>query len=415
MKIIAPHPYAKPALLHVNISHENLHNFSPVRIQFPLHRPLQPIKLKPPQKKSNTKPIITSTSDILHLMDSLKLPIPSDIYTSLIKECTELGDPLKAIELHDHMRKSGIRLNITLRNRLLLMYVSCECSGHARQLFDEMLQRDFNSWAVMIAGCIENGEHSEAIDLFIKMLRDKGFENVGDNQMGFSVSGILVCVLKACICTMDFELGMQVHGWLWKMGYSRNVVLSSFLINFYGKLKCFEGAQSVFEQARSRNTVVWTSRIVNFCSDDNFDGVVSVFKEMGREGVVKNRYTFSTVLKACGKTRDIVFGRQVHANVMKLGLESDGFVQCALVDLYGKCGFLSDATKMFEIGKSKQNSACCNAMLKNFIQHGFCIEAIKILYDMKVARLIPCESVFNEVRLMCGSNVLENKMDGKCL
>lgn len=419
MEIVAPNPHAKAAL-HVNnmkTQFKNLNNFTPnpkIQIQLPLHRPEykppKSIRIKPATKKPNPKPVAT-TSDILYLMDRLKLPIPVDIYTSLIKECTELGDPLKAIELHEHMRRSGLRLSLPSINRLLLMYVSSGCFEHGRQLFDKMFSRDFNSWAVVIAGCVENGEHSEAIKLFIRMLHDKELENVGDNQMGFSVPGILMCILKACLCTTDVELGTQVHGWLWKMGYSRNAALSSFLINFYGKLKCFEGAQSVFEQVRCPNTVMWTTRIVNCCSEDNFEGVVDVFKEMGREGVRKNGYTFSTVLKACRRMGDIGCGRQVHANVMKLGLESDGFVQCALVDLYGKCGFLSDATRMFEIGRNKRNGACCNAMLTNYMQHGLCVEAIKILYEMKIAGFKPCESVFNEVRFVCGSRVPENNMD----
>ncbi|KAI3468524.1 hypothetical protein Pfo_025187 [Paulownia fortunei] len=406
MEIIVPNSHAQAALLHVNTSTPCIHlnTFtanSPIQIQLTLHRPEykppKPIRIKPAPKKPIPNP--------------LKLPIPLDIYTSLIKECTKLGDPFKAIELHEHMRRRGLRLSLPLLNRILLMYVSSGCFEHARQLFDQMFLRDFNSWAVVIAGCVENGEHSEAIELFMHMLREKEFENVGDNQMGFSVSGIVVCVLKACLCTKDFELGRQVHGWLWKMGYSRSVALSSSLVNFYGKLKCFEGAQSVFEQARCRNTVIWTSRIVNFCSDDNFEEVVSVFKEMGREGVRKNGYTFSTVLKACGRMGDIGCGRQVHANVMKLGLESNGFVQCALVDLYGKCGFLNDATRMFEFGRNKRTGASCNAMVTNYMQHGLCIEAIKILYEMKMAGFKPCESVFKEVRFVCGSRVPENNMD----
>lgn len=338
-------------------------------------------------------------------MDGLKLPVPIDIYTLLIKECTELGDPSKAIELQEHIGRGGISVNLPLVNRILLMNVSCGCFDYARQLFDEMSKRDFNSWAILIAGCVQNGEHDEAINLFIRMLHDKEFENAGADQMGFSVPGIVTCALKACECAMDVQLGRQIHGWLWKMGFSRNAALSSFLISFYGKLKHYDGAQTIFDQVLHPDTAVWTSRIVNCCSDDNFEGVVDVFKEMGREGVRKNEYTFSTVLKACRRTGAIVYGRQVHANALKLGLESDGFVQCALVDLYGKCGFVRDATRVFEIGRSKRNNACYNAMFTNYMQHGLFVEAMKTLYEMKNAGFKPRKSMLDEVRLACGSRV----------
>ncbi|KAL6549783.1 hypothetical protein OROMI_020271 [Orobanche minor] len=412
MDIIASDPYAKPAFhLHVKNTPDTTSAANPqIQIQWPLHRPEynppKPIRIKSVPKNPKTKPVTTTTtSDVLLLMDSLRLPIPADIYTSLVKECAKLGDPLKAIEIHQHVIKSGLRLSLHFLNRILLMYVSCGCLGHARQVFDQMLVRDFNSWAVVIAGCVENGEHHEAIKLFIKMLHEKGFENIGGGQMGLSVSGILVCVLKACLCTMDIELGVQVHGWLWKMGYSRSIALSSFLVNYYGKLKCFKGAERVFEQIPFRNTVLWTSRIVNYCNDENFEEVISVFKEMGKEGVRKNSYTFSTVLKACRRMEDIGCGRQVHANVIKVGLESDGYVQCALVDLYGKCGIINDAISVFEIGGSKRSRACFNAMVTNYILNGLCFEAVRVLHEMKVYGLEPCESVLDEVKLVCGSIV----------
>ncbi|KAH6820446.1 hypothetical protein C2S53_002604 [Perilla frutescens var. hirtella] len=411
MEMIA-HTNAAPLHLNnMNAQFKNVNNFSAnpkTQIQLPLHRPeyKQPLKTVRITKKPNPKPVAT-TSDILRLMDGLKLPIPIDIYTSLIKECTKSGDPLKAIELHEHIRRSRIRLSLPLMNRILLMYVSGGCLEHAHQVFDEMFVRDFNSWAILIAGCVENGEDDGAIELFIKMLRDKELENAGANEMGFSVPGILVCVLKACLNTMDFEVGRQVHGWLWKMGFSRNACLSSFLISFYGKMKHYEGAQSVFEQVCHPDTAVWTSRIVNCCSNDNFEGAANVFKEMGREGVRKNEYTFSTVIKACRRMGDIRYGRQVHANAMKLGLESHSFVQCALVDLYGKCGFVSDAARVFEIGPSKKNNACYNAMFTNYMQHGHFVEAIKTLYQMKIAGVRPRKSMFNQVRFACGETLLE--------
>ena len=38
-----------------------------------------------------------------------------------------------------------------------------------------------------------------------------------------------------------------------------------------------------------------------------------------------------------------VCGSQVHVDAIKLGLELDDFVQCGLIDMYGKCGIVDDA------------------------------------------------------------------------
>lgn len=424
MELTALHPKAptyhvntypkkqKNYIQHKNINLINHQSNPPTQIQQPLHRPksIPPkpvIEVKPQPTKSNPK-ITTTTSDILYLMDSLNLPISLDIYMSLIKECTKIGDPLKALELYLHMRKSGVCLNLTLANRLLLMFVCCGCFENANRLFDQMPVRNFNSWAVMIAGYVENGNHGEAIGLFIEMLCEEQFRDPYDDKIKFAVSGIFVCVLKACANTMDLELGMQIHGRLLKMGLSRNAMLTSFLINFYGKCKFSVGAEICFDRVYSRNTAVWTARIANFCHEDDYEGAVNIFREMGREGVRKNSYTFSSILKACGQMGDGGYcGRQVHANVIKVGAEFNNYVQCALIDVYGRCGFVKDATRAFEVSEDARTDACWNALLTTFIQHGFCIEAIKLLYQMKAAGFVPPQSLFNEVRSICGSRILE--------
>lgn len=387
MDIMIPHAKVKPVLLthmnkysKINTTFENPNNDSlipPAQVQLPLHRPRykppRPIKVKPPRKK--TKPV-TTPSDVLYLFDNLKLPVTPDIYSLLIKECTDLADPSKAIELHDHMRKSRIGVDLPLLNRILLMCMFSGCCERAYQLFDVMSVRDFNSWAVMIGGFVENGMHYEALDLFVRMLYDVKFENVCDDHARFSVSGILVCTLKACLAVRELDVGMQVHGWLWKMGFSEDVTLSSFLISFYGKFNHYKTAQNVFNQVRSRNTAVWTSIMDNCCKDNDFTGAITAFKEMGSCEIKKNSYTFSSVLKACGGIGDIECGRQVHACAMKLGLESNSFVQCALVDLYGNSGLFNDASRIFKCDKHEAKGECFNALVANYMRHTLCNEGI---------------------------------------
>ncbi|KZV31495.1 pentatricopeptide repeat-containing protein [Dorcoceras hygrometricum] len=396
--IVAPQ---SQAFHHLSDPVENFISKAPIHLSLnrPDYNPPPSIKIKSPPKKSNPKPI-TTTSDVLYLMDSLKLPLQLDIYASLVTECTKLRDPFKAVELHKHMRKGRIRLSLPLLNRILLMYVSCGCTENARQLFDQMFVRDFSTWAVMIAGFCEEGSYIESVSLFTKMLREQHFSDFCDRRMKFLVIGIVAFVLKACVGLMDLELGMQVHCWSCKMGYSKDAALSSSLINFYGKMKRFEVARNVFEHICSQNTAIWTSRVVNCSSDDDFEGAVFVFKEMGTSQVRKNSYTFSSVFKACGRMADLVCGQQVHADAIKLGLESDVYVLCALVDMYGRCGSLHDAYMAFDTGRDKRNGACYNVMVKNYVEHGYSLKAIKILDEMKEVGLEPCESLLNEVRFV---------------
>ncbi|KAF3646776.1 hypothetical protein BC332_00956 [Capsicum chinense] len=413
--------YPKPPLFHTNTTPRNSKKSLPIpthpisntslQFQLPLHKPHykihQPIKPQPKKTTNASSPSCT-ISDVLRLMDSLGIDIPVDTYVSLFKECTEFRDPLKAVELYNHICKSDVVPTLPLLNRLLLMLVSCGCFEHARQLFDKMRMRNSKSWAAMIAGCVENGEYEGALRLFMEMQSEVGnLCKCGD----VIDDGILVCVLKACVELMNLELGKQIHGWLLRLGNCESLALSSFLIKFYGEFGYLESADNVFDHVPRCNTVVWTARIGNLCKEEEFEGVLRIFREMVREGVKKNSFTFSSVLKACGKLSDAgCCGRQVHASSVKVGLDTDGYVQCSLIDMYGKYGLLRDALRVFNAREDKSNIACWNAMLMGFIQHGCGVEAMKLLYEMKEAGLQPHESLINEVLLVCGSSNIE-KMD----
>ncbi|CAK9152927.1 unnamed protein product [Ilex paraguariensis] len=171
-----------------------------------------------------------------------------------------------------------------------------------------------------------------------------------------------------------------------KAGYSNDLFLSSSLVIFYGKSGCLEGAHFVFGQLTLPN-IVRKSVLMK---------LLVCLRRWG--GVKMNSFTFSSVLKACRKlTDDGYYGRQVHAKAIKLGVNLKSYVQCGLVDMYGKFGLVRNARRVFEMNGVKKNAACWNAMLNAYIQHASCIEVVKVLYVMKGGGLEPRESLVNAV------------------
>ncbi|PIA30859.1 hypothetical protein AQUCO_05300002v1 [Aquilegia coerulea] len=343
-----------------------------------------------------------SVCDILRLMDSLHLSISLDVYAYLIKECTKLKDAESGSQVYFHMTRNGHQPTLLLANRLLLMYVSCGRLDSAHQLFDKMILKDSITWVTMIAGHFDNGEYVETLTLFKQMQEQCGL--LEESMWGL----IIDCVLRACIQTVDFGLGKQVHGLVLKMdkkifnkggGCSNDLFLGSLLISFYGKLGSIRSARCIFDKLELRDTVVWTNMIVVYSKEEHFKEVLETFKEMGRAGTKKNTFTLSSVIRACGRMGDEGSGKQVHCNAIKLGIESDQFVRCSLVDMYGKCGMVKDARRLFEMARGyekRTNDVCWNAMLTGYTQNGFYNEAIKFLYKMQSNGVQPPESLLNQ-------------------
>lgn len=353
------------------------------------------------KKKRKSVPITSpgcTTSDVLQLMDALCLPVPPDMYSSFIRECSSTAHSHGADDLHAHITQGGLQLPpLSLLNRLLLMHVSCNRLDVARHLFDGMPSKDFNSWATMIVAYLNSDDYQEAMDLFLKMLHHI--------SMFEFPAWIMVCLLKLCACTTNWDLGKQVHGCSLKLGYANNLFLASCLINLYGKSGCLESADMVFNQLAHHNFLTWMARLINHSREDLFFQVFRDFMEIGKSGIKKNTLMFSSVLKACARMHnDGRCGQQVHADAIKLGLDTDAYVQCGLVDMYGKSGLLRDAKKVFEMSSDRRNNACWNAMLGSYIRNESYLEAIKLIYEMKAAGLQLQQSLLDELRIACGSN-----------
>ncbi|KAL0354103.1 UNVERIFIED_CONTAM: Pentatricopeptide repeat-containing protein, partial [Sesamum angustifolium] len=65
-----------------------------------------------------------------------------------------------------------------------------------------------------------------------------------------------------------------------------------------------------------------------------FDSVVEMYSRMQQAFVSPDTFTFPHVLKACGSLLARRYGRAVHAQIFRHGLEEDVFVQNGLLSFY---------------------------------------------------------------------------------
>jgi len=118
--------------------------------------------------------------------------------------------------------------------------------------------------------------------------------------------------------------------------------------------------------------------------NDSFQESIEIYHSMRKEGLSPDSFTFPFLLKACARLLDSKLGIKLHGLVVKAGCESDAFVNTSLVSLYGKCGFIDNAFKVFDDIPEK-NVAAWTAIISGYIGVGKCREAIDMfrrLLDM---------------------------------
>lgn len=95
-------------------------------------------------------------------------PNPATI-VSVLPACANSVALEQGREIHAHVFGNGFESDLYAASALVDMYAKCGCVEEARQVFDDMPQRNAISWSAMIAGYAKNGYAEDALALFHQM------------------------------------------------------------------------------------------------------------------------------------------------------------------------------------------------------------------------------------------------------
>jgi pentatricopeptide repeat protein len=323
-------------------------------------------------------------------MKEVGVPQTSYTFTSVLKACTGLEGLEMGQQVHGVIVKSGLQLNVFEGSALVDMYVKCGNMEDARQVFDEISERNVVMYTALIAGYVQHGQGREALQLFEEMSEDR----VSANQFTFA------SVLNGCASEESLEQGKQVHAKLIIAEFEPDFFVVSALIDMYAKCGDLEDAHKVFDKINESNEVLWTALITGYAQHGLGKEALLLFEEMQWSGMKPNDFTFANVLRACASLAALARGRQAHAHLIKSGFEEKIFPGSTLVDMYAKCGSIEDAQEVFE-RMPKRNVVSWNAMITGCAQHGLGKEALKLFEKMQLAGTKPDVITFVGILSAC--------------
>ncbi|KAF9615411.1 hypothetical protein IFM89_023072 [Coptis chinensis] len=217
-------------------------------------------------------------------------------------------------------------------------------------------------------------------------------------------------LLQTCASKGLIKDGKLVHGNVLRSGLQPDSHLWVCLVNMYAKCGRFEWARYLLDKMPERDVVSWTALVAGFVSQGNGIEAVSLYCDMRRDGVLPNGFTFATVLKACSMCLVLELGKQMHGEVIKLGLLADVYVGSALVDLYAKCSETGLAENVL-FCMPEQNAVSWNALLNGYAQEGDGEEVLKLFNRMVESEMRFSKYTLSSVLKGCASS--GNAREGK--
>ena len=110
-----------------------------------------------------------------------------------------------------------------------------------------------------------------------------------------------------------------------------------------------------------RDILFWNELISELVTEGYNRDSIRLYCELRKDGVAPDERTLMTGLKACSGCLELDFGRELHADVVKFGLD----IGSALVDLYAKCGETKLADRVF-FNMPNKNVVSRNVLLDGY-------------------------------------------------
>eukprot|EP01018_Ginkgo_biloba_P036698 Gb_40436 [translate_table: standard] len=299
-------------------------------------------------------------------------------FASVLGLCASLEDRELGKQMHVHITKTGFESDVSVGNALATMYAKCRKIESAQNVFDKMAERNVVTWNVMIAGYANQGCNKTSLKMFWEMQQ----ACIKPTQLTF------VSVLSACASLLALEPGKQVHAYIIRTGFESHVPVGNSFVTMYAKCRCIENARHVFDKIPDRDLVSWNAMIAGYVQQDCGEEALNLFCQMQRVYVKPDQFTLASVLSGCASSETMEHGKQLHAQIIKIGFRFHVCVSNALVTMYAKCQSIENARLTFD-ELPERNMVSWNAMIAGYAQHGHAEEALELFYELQKSSMTP--------------------------
>ncbi|KAG2715369.1 hypothetical protein I3843_03G075700 [Carya illinoinensis] len=328
--------------------------------------------------------------DIFMMMGRMGMVFDETTFAVSLKVCSVMEDFVLGTQMHGNALRRGFDNDLVTGSALINMYAKCKKLDDSLSVFHEMPEKNWVSWSAVIAGCVQNDQFIESFELFKKM-----------QKAGVSVSqSIYASVFRSCAGLSAFRLGTQLHGHALKADLGSDVIVGTATLDMYAKCYSMLEARKLFNSLPTRTLQSYNAIIVGYVRSDKGFEALELFRLLQKCSLGFDEISISAALSACGVMKGNLEGLQLHGLAAKCSLRSNVCVANAMLDMYGKCGALFEARRVFD-EMLQRDAVSWNAIIVAHEQNENEEETLALFVSMLMSRMEPDEFTYGSVLKAC--------------
>lgn len=284
---------------------------------------------------------------------------------SVIKACSFIGALDQGKWVHSYLRSQRLDFDVVIGTALIDMYGKCGSLAKAREVFDEIMEKDVLAWTAMISALAMHGCGEEAFVLFGKMVS----QGLKPNHVTFG------SLLSACVHSGLVEKGR------WCFDLMKRVYLIEPQVQHFACMVDLLGRAGFFSEAEM------------------------LIRSMPME---PDSFVWGALLGACRMHGNVDLGERIAGYLMERDPLNHAFY-IVLCDIYAKVKRYEDVKMIWkfmkEMGIKKTSPGCSmidiDGQVREFSLKGIEEEILKeinwvlngISAALKSTRLLPFEAV----------------------
>ncbi|KAL9141353.1 hypothetical protein ABFS82_14G097200 [Erythranthe guttata] len=192
-------------------------------------------------------------------------------------------------------------------------------------------------------------------------------------------------LLLSCTNLKLLPQGKQLHAQVVTWGLYKSHALVRKLVSYYTSFDFVDDARFIVADSSILDPLPWNVIISSYVSKGRYEEAIFTYKQMRCKGIIPDCFSYPSVLKACAEQSNLDFGREVHKSINgSSSMNSDLFVQNALVSMYGKCGDLETARSIFDKIFVK-DEVSWNSIISAYSSRGMWGQAFELFEGMQEA------------------------------